>query len=130
MDESTRASLPESDSVPPVPESASSKEGEEPDAPAFSDLPAEHRDTMRRLYRRVEQAAATIERLRAENERLRRRVDELENQPAFPDAETVFSLDDDPAAMKERINGFIDAIDTYLEAAEPDADAIEEASDD
>ena len=130
MDESTRASLPESDSVPPVPESVSSEEGEAADAPAFSDLPAEHRDTMRRLYRRVEQAAATIDRLRDENERLRRRVDELEEQPAFPDAETVFTLDDDPETVEERVNRFIEAIDTYLEATEPDADPAEETSDD
>lgn len=129
MDESTRASLPESDDVPPVPESVSSEDGDE-EEPDFSDLPAEHRDTMRRLYRRVEQATVTIERLRAENERLRRRVEELEEQPAFPDAETVFSLDDDPDAVKERINRFIEAIDTYLEATAPDADPTEEASDD
>lgn len=128
MDESTRASLPESDDVPPVPESVSSGEGDE--GPAFSGLSAEHRDTMRRLYRRVEQAAATIERLRAENDRLRRRVAELEDQPAFPDAEAVFALDDDPETVKERIDRFIEAIDAYLEATEPDADTTEDGSDD
>jgi predicted RNase H-like nuclease (RuvC/YqgF family) len=131
MDKTTRTSVPESGSVPPVPESVSSgEEAEAPDedepegeteAPDVSHLPAEHRNTIRRLYRRVEQAVSTIERLRAENERLRRRVEELEEQPAFPDAETVLTLDDDPEAVKERISRFIDAIDTYLGAADADA---------
>ena len=117
----------------PVPESVSSEpvsseKGEEMEPPDFSDLPAEHRDTMRRLYRRVQQAGATIERLRAENARLRQRVEELEEQPAFPDAETVLTLDDDPEAVRERVTRFIDAIDTYLEAADSDAEASEDES--
>jgi chromosome segregation ATPase len=131
MNESTRTSVPESGSVPSMPESVSSPEGDEAEGegevPDVSHLPAEHRDTMRRLYRRVEQAVATIEQLRAKNERLRRRVEELEEQPAFPDVETVLTLDDDPEAVKERISRFIDAIDTYLDAADADApDASEE----
>jgi predicted RNase H-like nuclease (RuvC/YqgF family) len=132
MDESTRASLPEPDSMSPVPESvAATEEDEEAEAPDFSHLPAEHRDTMRRLYRRVEQAAATIEQLRAENERLRRRVEELEAQPAFPEADTVLTLDDDPEAVRERISRFIDVIDTYLDETEPEpeADADDEPED-
>jgi len=125
MDESTRPSLPEPDPMSPVPDAVSSRDGDEANAPDVSDLPEEHRDEIRRLHHRVEQAVATIERLRAENARLRQRVDELEEQPAFPDAETVFSLDDDPAAVKERINRFIDAIDTYLEGHTSDTDAAE-----
>ena len=122
MDESTRASLPEPDSVSPVPESVSS-EGGEAEADDLSHLPAEHRAVIRRLRRRVEQAVETIEALRAENERLRQRVEELEAKPAFPEAETVLTLDDDPEEVKDRISHFIDTIDTYLEAAEPDAPA-------
>jgi predicted RNase H-like nuclease (RuvC/YqgF family) len=130
MDESTRPSLPEPDSVSPVPESVSSGAGDER-TPTFEHLPAEHRAPMQRLYRRVEQAAATIERLRAENERLRRRVEELEAQPAFPDAETVLALDEDPEDVRERITRFIDAIDTYLEAsADTDDEAPTDAPDD
>ncbi len=132
MDESTRASLPEPDSMSPVPDSVSAtEEDEEVEVPDFSHLPAEHRDTMRRLHRRVEQAAATIEQLRAENERLRRRVEELEAQPAFPEADTVLTLDDDPEAVRERISRFIDVIDTYLDETEPgpEADADDEPED-
>ncbi len=128
MDESTRASLPRPDSVSSVPESVSDDEAETPD---FSRLPDEHRDTMRRLYRRVEAAAETIEQLRTENEQLRRRVEELESQPAFPEAETVLTLDDDPEDVKARITRFIDAIDRYLDASEPQpASDSDDASDD
>jgi predicted RNase H-like nuclease (RuvC/YqgF family) len=115
MDDSTRPSLPEPDSVSPVPESVAEEDAE--GEASFEHLPAEHRDVMQRLYRRVEQAAATIERLRAENERLRRRVEELEAQPSFPDEETVLTLDEDPEDVKQRITRFIDAIDTYLDVS-------------
>jgi predicted RNase H-like nuclease (RuvC/YqgF family) len=128
MDQSTRASLPEPDSLSSVPDSVSATEDEQAEAPDFSDLPAEHRDTMRRLHRQVEQAVATIERLRAENERLRRRVEELEAQPAFPEADTVLTLDDDPEAVRKRISRFIDVIDTYLEETAPEPN-LDNASD-
>jgi len=130
MDESTRASLPEPDSVSPVPESVSDDDGEA-EAKDLSHLPAEHREIVRRLHRRVEQAVETIEALRAENERLRQRVEELEAKPSFPEAETVLTLDDDPEEVRERISYFLDTIDTYLEAAEPNApaDDPDEASD-
>ena len=133
MDESTRPSLPKPDSVSPVPESVSAEAGDEA-TPSFGHLPVEHREAMQRLYRRVEQAAATIERLREENQRLRRRVEELEAQPAFPDDETVFALDEDPDEVKERITRFINAIDTYLEApaeesTDDSADPPDNASD-
>ncbi|HKL89278.1 MAG TPA: cell division protein ZapB [Salinibacter sp.] len=129
MDESTRPSLPEPDSVTSVPEAVSSEDEDGPsDLEHLSDA---HRESVRRLRRRVEQAAATIERLRAENRRLRERVEELESQPAFPEAETVFTLDDDPEEVKERISRFIDAIDTYLDASADDsaADEDDESSD-
>lgn len=128
MDESTRVSSSDPDSVSSVPESVSDAEAEAPD---LSHLPDEHRDPMRRLYRRVEEAAEMIEHLRTENEQLRRRVEKLKAQPAFPDAETVLTLDDDPADVKERITRFIDAIDTYLDASEPGtASDADDASDD
>lgn len=121
MDESTRPSLPEPDSVSPVPESVSAG-GEEDPSLDVSHLPPEHQEVVERLHRRVEQAAATIERLRAENERLRRRVEELEAQPAFPDDETVLALSEDPDDLKQRITRFIDAIDTYLGETEASND--------
>ena len=111
-----------------VPDSVSAEEGPS----GLEHLSAAHRESVQRLRRRVEEAAATIERLRAENRRLRERVEELESQPAFPEAETVFTLDDDPEEVKERISRFIDAIDTYLDASADDsaADEDDESSDD
>lgn len=85
---------------------------------------------MRRLYRRVEEAAATIEQLQAENERLRERVAELEAQPQFPESETVLALDEEPEAVRERITEFIAVIDTFLEATDeppPDDESADEA---
>ena len=84
----------------------------------LSHLPAEHREPIRRLYQRVEEAVNTIEKLRSENEALRARVAELEAQPTFPEDESVLALDEDPDVLKGRINRFIDAIDTYLNASE------------
>jgi chromatin segregation and condensation protein Rec8/ScpA/Scc1 (kleisin family) len=121
------ASLPESDPASPLPASVS-PEDEESDVD-LSHLPDEHRGAIRRLRRQVERAAATIEHLRAENERLRQRVEELEAQPAFPEDETVLTFDDDPETLQTRITQFIDAIDTYLETvpSEPPADEESEA---
>jgi predicted RNase H-like nuclease (RuvC/YqgF family) len=118
MDDSS-PSIPESDPASPVPASVTSDDTDEEASgkPAdVSHLPAEHRDAVRRLHRRVQEAINTIERLRAENRRLRKRVEELEAQPSFPDAETVLALDENPDALRKRINHFIDTIDTYLEA--------------
>jgi len=83
-------------------------------------LPDTHRAAVQRLHRRVEEAVETIQRLRAENERLRQRVQELESRPAFPEDKAVLALDDDPEAVRERITDFIDVIDDYLEATAPD----------
>lgn len=123
--------LPNSDPASPVPASVSAQGTEERVDVDLSRLPDEHRDTVRRLYRKVEDAAETIERLRAENQRLRQRVQELEAQPAFPDAETVLALDDDPDELREQITDFINAIDAYLEATPDDeTDSDEDDPDD
>jgi len=113
----TDSPRPEPDPAAPVPD-AMSGEDEEDQGP-LSPLPAEHRDALRRLSRRVAQAVDTIDRLRAENERLRRRVEELEAGPDRPDDETFLSLEDDPDALRDRITQFIDAIDACLEPPGP-----------
>ena len=118
----TDPSLPDSDPATPVPDSGSGADAAEQSP--LSALPADHRYVVERLTRRVERAAETIRRLRAENERLRRRVEELEAGPDVPEDETLLTIDDDPEALRERITQFIDAIDDYLErssSASPDA---------
>ncbi len=74
---------------------------------------------VRRLRAQVDRATSALHRLQAENQRLRRRVEELEEHPALhPDA-TTFVLDDEPNVLRERISSFLDAIDTVLEEPPP-----------
>ena len=96
----------------------------------MSHLPAEHRDTLQRLHRRVQDAVETIERLRAKNRELQQRVEELEARPTFPENDTVVALDDDPDELRAQITDFIDAIDTFLETTPADDDPSAPPSDD
>lgn len=76
------------------------------------------------LRDRVEAAAQEIERLREENAALAGRVAEMQDSR---DAAPSFSFggDEDGAALKARIEGFIEAIDGLLEdgAETPETDA-------
>ena len=113
MDAPPHASLPHSDPAPPVPDSirpTDSDPGEE-----LTHLPPESRAAVRRLQVQVERATTALNRLQAENERLRRRVDELEQRPVLQPDTTSLVLDEDPETLRDRISTFIDAIDTYLE---------------
>ena len=78
-------------------------------------LPDRHRETIEQLHARVEQAARTIERLTAENQRLRERVETLEQRPDVPDDHAVLTFDGGPDAVRDRLEGYIDAIDRYLD---------------
>lgn len=71
-----------------------------------------------RLRTHVQHAAQAIRRLRAENRRLARRVQELESRPAIEDDETLLALDTDPDALRDTIEGFIETIDRYLDQTE------------
>lgn len=112
MDDPTRASLPNSDPAPPVPDSIRPTNSDDKE---LTHLPPEHRAVVRRLRAQVQRAAAALEHLQAENERLRHRVEELEQRPALKPETTTLVLDDDPDVLRNRISSFIDAIDTYLE---------------
>lgn len=113
MSEPSRASMSDHDSTSPIPGSSAPDETNEEDD--FSYLPPVHQDVVRRLRAKVNRAATLLDRLQAENERLRQRVKELEDRPAVPADKTVFALDDDPEALRDRISTFIEAIDTYLD---------------
>ena len=130
-------SLPESTPASPVPDSVSEasapvKQADTPsDAAPAADVPDAHRDVVQRLYQQVRAAISTIEELRTENERLRKRIEELEAEPEVPDDETILALDDNPEEVREQITQFINTIDTYLnppsstatEAAPADSDS-------
>ena len=86
-----------------------------PRPPASPDEPARAEwRALTRLRERVETAAREIERLRAENAELARRLAES-GGPALP-------LDGDGAEVRAQIQGFIDAIDRVLDVPEPAAD--------
>lgn len=76
------------------------------------------RPALERLHKKVHRAAEEIERLRAENRALQRRVQELKTRPAIGDEEAFLILED-PDALRAQIERFIDTIDAYL--AEDDA---------
>lgn len=112
MDEPPASPVPPSDPAPPVPDSIRPTDSDPDD---LGHLPPEYQAAVRRLRKKVDQATTALDRLQAENERLRRRVAELERRPAVrPDTSTLV-LDDDPAALRDRISTFIEAIDTYLD---------------
>lgn len=86
--------------------------------------------SLERLRERVEAAATELERLRAENATLAARVRELAAlEPAGSDADALrLAFDEEPEALRAKVEGFIVAIDRLL--AETAADASEADSSD
>jgi hypothetical protein len=88
-----------------------------PAAPSFEEAPAgpagPPEQALERLRTRVLDAVRELERLREENDALAARLADLEAQQgrALPDA---FFDGGDPAVLRERVEGFIEALDTYL----------------
>lgn len=113
MPDPAHPSIPESDPAPPMPSSI--RPGASDSEEDLTHLPPEYRAAVRRLHAQVDRATAALTHLEAENERLRRRVEELEQRPAIQPDTTTLVLDDDPETLRDRISSFIDAIDTYLE---------------
>ena len=77
--------------------------------------------SLRKLRDRVERAAHELRVLRDENTSLQERVAELEAISAekLPDGNAFF-LESDPESVKRKVEGFIQAIDRYLD----DADSV------
>ena len=69
------------------------------------------------LRDRVVRAVEEITRLRSTNAELAERVRHLEQLHGVSNASS-FVLDEDPEALKEKISGYIKAIDAYLEEAD------------
>jgi len=88
------------------------------------DLPEAQQTLLRTLFEQVDAAADTIERLRAENRRLRERIATLEQRPEVADDQTMVLLDDDPNVLRSQVDRFIGAIDAYLDGeSEEETDA-------
>jgi hypothetical protein len=108
----------------------------EPDAPPpadDADRPEAGRSDwrlLRQLRDRVEAAAAEIERLRSENAALAERVAGLREED---DASPSFSFGgggEDPAALRAKVQGFIDTLDGLLGEARSGGDGAPAPSDD
>lgn len=90
------------------------------------DVPASYREAVEALTEQVAAAAETIDRLAAENRRLKQRVRDLEQRPDVPEGHTAVPLEEDREALRRRIDGFIASIDAYLDE-EPDDSRTHEA---
>ena len=75
--------------------------------------------SLRKLRDRVERAAHELRVLREENTSLQERVAELEAVSAekIPEGNAFF-LESDPDTIKRKVEGFIQAIDRYLDDVE------------
>ena len=75
--------------------------------------------SLRKLRSRVERAAHELRVLREENTSLQERVAELEAISAekIPEGNAFF-LESDPESVKRKVEGFIQAIDRYLDDAD------------
>ncbi len=70
--------------------------------------------SLERLRERVKQAAHELDRLRKENAALAERIRQLETRPDVDLDGTVLAFDADPEVLREKVEGFIKTIDTYL----------------
>ncbi len=75
--------------------------------------------SLERLREKVETAARELGRLREENAALAERLRALEARtPTVPDGAVVLTLDEEPEAVRRKVEGFIEALDKYLETEE------------
>ncbi len=72
-------------------------------------------EVLETLRSSVLEAIEEIGRLRAENAVLTERLGQMSGAPQQPSGGTLLDFNDPPEALKEKVQGFIDAIDTYLE---------------
>ena len=83
---------------------------------------------MERLRNRVEAAVAEIERLRAENVALAARVDKLAAHEVVGETTPGLTVEGDPDALREQVEGFIEAIDQMLAVSSSDEEASTEST--
>lgn len=79
---------------------------------ASADSPPSIEELLDRLRARTDQLVKELRRLRAENRRMRARLDELED--LVESSETLLPLDESQEELRTRIEGFIDVIDDRL----------------
>lgn len=87
-------------------------------APPEADVQAASLDALRSLRESISRAAGELTRLRAENEQLRRDIEELQTRPVIEGHALILDDDEDPVALRRRIESYIELLDRYL-ATEP-----------
>ena len=70
--------------------------------------------SLERLRERVKQAVHELDRLRKENAALAERIRQLETRPDVDLDGTVLAFEADSDVLREKVEGFIKTIDTYL----------------
>ncbi len=70
--------------------------------------------SLKRLRERVKQAVHELDRLRKENAALAERIRQLETRPDVDLDGTVLAFEADSDVLREKVEGFIKTIDTYL----------------
>jgi regulator of replication initiation timing len=83
---------------------------------------------MERLRNRVEAAVAEIERLRTENAKLAERVDKLASHEVVGETVPGLKVEGDPDALREQVEGFIEAIDRMLAVPSSDEETSSEST--
>ena len=79
-------------------------------------LPESLRTPVQMLIAQVEAATHQIQALQAENERLRDRIETLEERRDVPPSAFVLSLDtDDPDSLEDELSAHIETIDALLD---------------
>lgn len=101
---------------PDLPEDAPEPTGA---APVPGGSPTADLSALERLRERVELAARELKRLRQENQALAGRIQALEARTSGHTDQTLLAVDDPPEALEQRIRRFIQAIDRYLDEANP-----------
>ncbi len=91
---------------------ASSHDGEKPKQHRPVHLKSS--PSLERLRERVKQAVHELDRLRKENAALAERIRHLETRPDVDLDGTVLAFEADPDVLREKVEGFIKTIDTYL----------------
>lgn len=71
-------------------------------------------ESLQRLRDRIMKTLEELERLRTSNAELAERIRELEKRPHVDFDGTVLAFDEDPQQLREKVDGFIRAIDTYI----------------
>ncbi len=78
--------------------------------------------SLERLRQRVEEAARELERLRGENAALLERLQAAEQRPLLDVEGALVGFDEEPEVLRQKVAGFIEAIDRYLDQNRADRD--------